>query len=257
MSTRSHHLLAGVATTAVAAALTTATVALPLAAQAEPGPSTTRTTSAAAAQAKADRLDDLQARCDAQITRRTTTLDELARTVTADSGLPPTVAGPLQARLADDKAGLTSLRGQIDAATDVATARGLCQQIVNDYRVYVLVVPQVRLSLASAHELAMATKLDGVQAKLATLVAEAKARGRDVGDAESLLADLTTNVDAARTKATPVATTVLALTPAQYDAGTARPVLEAQRDAVAGARGELGKAGDDAQQVVRILRAGR
>ncbi|MEZ5145191.1 MAG: hypothetical protein R2726_22175 [Acidimicrobiales bacterium] len=247
MNPRARHLLTG---TTLAATLL---VGVPALAQAAPTPSTTQP-SGAAAQARTDRLDELKARCDAAITRRTTTLDQLGSRVRADTSLPPEVAGPLQSLLTNDTTGLNALRGQIDAATDAATARTGCQKIVTDYRVYVLVVPQVHLSTASQRELVVAGRLADAHTKLSDLVAEAAAAGKDVGDADVLLADLSAKVGDARTKATPVASTVLALTPTQYDAGTARPVLQAQHDAVTAARDDLGAAGQDAKQVVQLLR---
>ena len=46
---------------------------------------------------------------------------------------------------------------------------------------------------------------------------------------------------------------MLPLTPAQYNAGTAKPVLESTRDALTQGRGDLIAARNDAAQIVTIL----
>ena len=120
------------------------------------------------------------------------------------------------------------------------------------FRIYVLETPKVHLTMAGDREAAVVTNLQGIGTKLQAAITTAQGKGQDVGQAPALLSDFNAKVADAASKAGS-AGAVLPLTPAQYNAGTAKPVLQSTRDALTQGRGDLIAARNDAAQIVTIL----
>ncbi len=191
-------------------------------------------------------------RCNNAIVARFTQIDQLNNQMTASKALTPAHQSQLSSELANARSGLANLQTQISAATTLAQLRTLCPQIVTGYRIYVLETPKVHLTIAADREASVATNLVGIGTKLQTAITTAQGKGQDVGNAPALLSDFNAKVSDASSKAG-AAAGVLPLTPAQYNAGTAKPVLESARDGLVQGRGDLLTARGDAAQIVAIL----
>lgn len=191
-------------------------------------------------------------RCNNAIAERFTQIDQLNNQMTASKALTPAHQSQLSSELANARSGLANLQTQITAATTLAQLRTLCPQIVTGYRIYVLETPKVHLTIAADREASVATTLVGVGTKLQTAITTAQGKGQDVGNAPALLSDFNAKVADASSKAG-AASSVLPLTPAQYNAGTAKPVLIAAQDGLVQGRGDLLAARGDAAQIVTIL----
>ncbi|BFU46882.1 hypothetical protein [Krasilnikovia sp. MM14-A1004] len=61
----------------------------------------------------------------------------------------------------DQRAGLTALRTKVAGENTAAAVKADAQSMVNDFRVFILTGPKVRLTAAIDTELAVAAKLDG------------------------------------------------------------------------------------------------
>jgi hypothetical protein len=200
-------------------------------------------------------VDGAKAKCIAAIDRRFTAIDEFQAAAAGSRALTDAHESALNDELAGAESGLTTLRASIEAATTADELRDLCPKIVTDYRVFVLEGPTVRLTIGSDTGVAGVQKLREIADRLDAAIAAAQAAGKDVGDAPAKLADLRTQVDTAESLAAPVADTVLPLTPADYNAGTAGPVLEDARNDLRSAKDSLHAAGEDARAIVAILRS--
>src|SRR5207244_13562657 len=110
-----------------------------------------------------------------------------------DAGHKATRSGLVQA----DQSGLTALRGKVAGETTLAAVKADDQSMVNDYRIYLLVGPKVRLTVAADLETAASHELRQAADKLASAIAAAKQAGKDIGNADADLADLRSQVDAA------------------------------------------------------------
>jgi hypothetical protein len=86
-----------------------------------------------------------------------------------------------------------------------------------------------------------------IDTNLAARIATAKAAGKDTTAAQSDLDAMNAAVAKAVGLATPLPATLLPLTPAQYNAGTAGPVLNSARAALVQARDLLKSAVQDAK----------
>ncbi len=199
-------------------------------------------------------VGNLKALGDCEINRRFTTLDTLAARVQSATVLTAGARTALAAEISGTQSGLTALKGTIDADTTVAQLRIDLPKIATQYRVYLLVAPQVNLVIGADAETVAIGKFQTLAANLAGRIAEAKANGRDVTAAQADLDAMDQNVATAQTQVGPLVAGLLPLTPAQWNAGTAGPVLRAARSTEASARDLLRAARDDAAACVAALR---
>jgi hypothetical protein len=200
-------------------------------------------------------VDTLKAFGDCEISRRITTLDALPARITASKVLTSAHAAALQSEIGSTKSGLTSLKATLDAETTVAALKADIAKIVTDYRVYVLVVPQVNLVNAADGVMAAQSRFATVSAKLTDAIAAAKAKGKDTTAAQASLDAMNAAVTKAVGLASPLPEALLPLTPAQYNAGTAGPIIGNARTALGQARDQLKAALADAKACRDALKA--
>lgn len=202
---------------------------------------------AAAAQPSGGRaaatLDTLKAFGDCEINRRLTTLDDLSAKITSSKTITSSDASSLQTEIAASKSGLTNLKATIDADTTVVALKADIVKIASDYRVYLLVVPQVGLTIGADTVLATQSKFADVNTKLQAAIDKAKAASKDVTKAQADLDAMNAAVASAVSLASPIPGEVIPLKPAQYDNGT----LTAARTALGQARDKIKAALADAK----------
>jgi hypothetical protein len=190
-----------------------------------------------------------------EINRRFTTLTALSTRVSTSKVLTSADAAALQSEIGSTRSGLTSLKATIDAETSIPALKLDIVKIAADYRVYLLVAPQVHLVNAADGVLAAQTRFATVNTNLAARIATAKAAGKDTTAAQADLDAMNKAVTAAGNLAGPLPAQLLPLTPAQYNGGTAGLVLTAARAALVQARTDLKSAVADAQACRAALKA--
>jgi hypothetical protein len=204
-------------------------------------------TQATAAKTAGATIDALRAFGDCEINRRFTTLSDLSSKITGSKVLTPSDASALQGIVSSTQSGLTSLKATIDSETGLVALKADVIKIATDYRVYLLVMPQVNLVNASDAVLAAQAKFSQVNTTLAARIAAAKAAGKDTTAAQTDLDAMNAAVTQAVGLASPEPAALLPLTPAEYDGGTAGPVLTSARTALGSARDQLKSAIADAK----------
>jgi hypothetical protein len=195
-------------------------------------------------------VDALHAFGDCEIQRRFTTLATLATLATRVSGskvLTSSDAAALTAEIGATKTGLTGLKATIDAETSIPALKADIVKIATDYRVYLLVGLQVNLVSGADRVVASQTVFTKIDTNLAARIAAAKAAGKGTTTAQTDLDAMNKAVTQAVGLATPLPATLLPLTPAQYNARTAGPVLNSARTALVQARDLLKSAVQDAK----------
>ena len=192
-------------------------------------------------------VDALRAFGNCEIERRFTTLTALSSKVTSSTTLTASDAAALTAEIGATRTGLTDLKATIDAETAVPALKAEIARIATDFRVYLLVGPQVNLVSGADRVVASQSMFTKVDTNLAARIAAAKAAGKDTTAAQSDLDAMNAAVTKAVGIATPLPATLLPLTPAQYNAGTAGPVLNSARAALVQARDLLKSAVQDAK----------
>lgn len=159
----------------------------------------------------------------------------------------------LQKTLDAGIAGLTELRMNVAAETTLEAVRADARSMVEDYRVYLLVRPQVHLTVAADVESAALARLRTLHDKLAQAVTAAKSAGKDVGDAEAKLAHLTSELDGTESALAGLAGDLLAVQPGP-DAAAIKARTAAARADVRTARTHLRAAIADAKAIRTLLK---
>lgn len=181
----------------------------------------------------------LQAVGRCEIDRRLDTLEKLQQAVDTSKALTDAHEAALEAVIGSTRSGLTALRVEIDAATTVPALREDLRRIAEEFRVYVLVGRQVRLVIGDDTVAAAVTKAEASAARVRAAVDAAETAGKDVAASRAHLATMTKAIAAAAKAVEGDATAVLAQTPARWNAGDAKPVLDAARASIREARSSL------------------
>lgn len=208
---------------------------------------------AAATATTAQRVDNLKNRGSAEIDRRLKSLNEAAVTISASQKLTDTDKTAIANQVKDEISGLTELKAKLAAATTLTTARASVASIVNDYRVYALMLPKVRLVAAADRVDVAMSRLSELAAKLAERITEAEVSGEDVTSLKTSLANVTTRLSDAKAENTGLAAKLLAIQPSDYNADHA--TLTKYRYGIAVSMASLKSGRDEAKKVVEGLKA--
>ena len=200
-------------------------------------------------------VSSIAPKCESAITNRQTQIDVLNNRMAVAKWLSSSHHSTLSSDLSSASSGLTTLNGQIQSATTFKELAPLCKDIVDNFRIYVLRTPQVHLTIGGDAETTVVAKLQAVGPKLDAAIKAAQAKGQDVGSAPSLYADFTAKVADAASKSNGAADKVIGLTVADYNGGSAKPVLQTTSQDLVLGRGDLIAARQDAQQIVQILQS--
>lgn len=199
--------------------------------------------------------ENARGRCIEAIDRRLADLETFRTFIEGDQYLTDAHEAEL---LADNNAtfsGLQALKLEVEAVATGDALRAACTRVVDDYRVYLVVFPTARLVMAGdaiAYAVLTGTgTADSMELRINELIGQ----GADVQNAPQLLADMRTKIAAASDLAAPVADTILPLTPADWNAGSAEAVFEGARNDLRAARDELRSARDDARSIAAVIGA--
>jgi hypothetical protein len=217
---------------------------------ATPTPATSGTSTSASASASA-KLVTIQAAAKLAVANRIAALNEAIPKVSANQVVTAADRAALLTILNGDLNAITALGAKIAADTSAAEASADYQTIFTGYRVYALALPQVRYAEA-ADDLAggVVTSLTAAQSTLAALLAGADS-AKNTTAVQAWMSDLGHQISAITSATNGLSATVLADTPAQYDANHA--LLSQPRASLAGARTDAKTARSDVANVLKAL----
>ncbi len=152
-------------------------------------------------------------------------------------------------------AGLVELRREIHANDTLPALIEDLRRIASDFRVYLLVIPQAHLTNAADAVVAIGKRFDTFDERASAYIERAKNAGYDTTAAEEALAAMNRHVAAAEELVDGLADAALDLTPADWNDGTAKPVLDEARRDLRAARDHLREARAAARDVIEALRA--
>jgi hypothetical protein len=199
-------------------------------------------------------VQTLRAVGDCQVDRRLDTITRLRTDVSGAAALTSEHKAALEAILDASRTGLVALRTKIDGDPDVATLRADNRAVFAGYRIYALVSRQVKLVRGDDLVVAAAGRLTKGAADVQAAIAAAQSHGKDVTAATAKLTAMNGAIAAAMAEVSGDAAAVLPLTPAGWNAGTAKPVLDAARASIVAARGDLRTALADGQAAIAALK---
>ncbi|HLY14792.1 MAG TPA: hypothetical protein VKR24_10610 [Candidatus Limnocylindrales bacterium] len=190
-----------------------------------------------------------------EIDRRLIDLSSLSTAAADDATLTSADRSTISHTISRSRSGLKSLDSKLAHDSTISTLGPDLDAITNDYRVYVLVIRQSWQAGAADGELAAVKALGTADGKLGAAIDVAKAAGYDTSAAETARAALEADTSSAAALIHGLASKVLALTPAQYDAGTAGPIMDDAGQSLASAYDSLVAARAQAQSAVDALQA--
>lgn len=242
----------GAITVAAATCTTLAlAVAAPAGADTPSGSSSSASTSTSSAAGGAARLATIQALAKLAIANRLTALNATIPVVTANPVISAADRATLLTTLNGDVNGLTPLGAKIAADTTAAQAETDYETIFTGYRVYALALPQVRYAAAVDDLTAgVVPKLTSAQSTLAGLLAGVDA-GKNTPAVQAAMTDLSKQIASITSTTTGLSATVLAYTPAQYNANHA--ILSQPRASLTQARADARAAAADIATVVTAI----
>ncbi len=196
--------------------------------------------------ASSARLQNIITRGTNEINRRLTTLNALSSKISGAQKLSSSDKAALTTEVTNEINGLTTLKTKLAADTDVTTAASDAQGIITDYRVYLLVVPQVNLVRTADDQQVAEGKLTTLAGKLASRVNSSSSTA-----IQNDLSDMNSKISTAQNLSSSVETTVLGLTPSGYTTGE----LSSYRDQLKTAQNDIQAAATDAKTIIASLKS--
>ena len=179
-----------------------------------------------------------------RIQGRLNTLHALSLAVQDSKYLTSDEQGTLGKQISSDLSGLTALKAKVTAETTIAGVRTDEVAMVDDFRVYLLMAPQVRLTEALAAESDAAGTLQKAYVALSDLLTKQSSDGTSTQKSE--LASLQSDITAAQAAIGNEVATVLAIQPGP-NASAIQSALAPARSAVKAAHADLLKARGEAE----------
>jgi hypothetical protein len=197
-------------------------------------------------------LTDVKARAAVAISARLTSLNSAITAVNNNKWLTSTDKSTALQTLNNDVSGLTALGQKIQGDTTLSQAVADYRTIFTGYRVYLLALPQIRLAAASDDlSTGVVPRLTDAQTRLQNLL-NGKDQSKNSSSVQAAMADLAKQIQAIIQETNGLSATVLAYTPAQYDANTS--ILTPARTAIKTARADAKTARQDVKTVIEALR---
>src|SRR5579872_967763 len=201
---------------------------------------------------------DLNARskADTQIEARITALNSLESRINEVTKVSSSEKTSLDANIQASLNAMTALKTKIDADTDNITLKADIQSITKSYRIYVLVLPQGRITAAADRIMTIAGLFGDLSAKLQTRITAAQTAGQNVTALNVSLSDMNAKTADANIQAQAAVSEISSLTP---DNGN-QSVYQSNQTALSDARAkiktaiaDLKTARQDAGSIIKAL----
>ncbi|HLX88875.1 MAG TPA: hypothetical protein VKR22_10535 [Acidimicrobiales bacterium] len=202
------------------------------------------TTNVSAPWCTASTFPEVQKVVEGDLSDRVSRLGLLVSRVNAASSLSSSDKAALLADLTQtEQPGIEALVAKVPTDTTCAEVRQDAHSMVWNYRVYLVMSPQVDLVIATDAALAIDARLDAVEGAISNLIADAQQHGHDVSGAQQALSDYEQQVSAVQSVLAGQSATVLGVTPAGYPGNA--PTLHQARSNLQTARSDFRKARSD------------
>jgi hypothetical protein len=205
--------------------------------------------------AQQQRLTNIQTKGNEEIERRLASLNTILGKISQTTKLSSSDQMTLSNEVNTEINGLNSLKSQLDSATTVAAAGSDAQSIINEYRVYALVLPKVWLVSTADGQQVTGGKLTTLAGKLQTRISADQTAGKNASTIQTLqseLNDMTTQTNNAQAISSNMESTVITLQPTDYDSD--HTILSGDRQQLQTAANDNKAAYTDAQNIINTLK---
>lgn len=196
-------------------------------------------------------------RADQELDRRVTNLNTLSTRVSGINNLSDSDKTTIETALSGQVSALTSLKTKIDADTDTSVLKTDVQSITASYRIYALILPQVRIIAAADRAVTVAKLMQELGTKLQGRITAAASSGTDVTAATAALADFSAKISDAGVQAQAAVSAVDTLAPDHGDQAKMTANIAALTDAHAklqAAETDLKAARKDAATIIAAVK---
>ncbi len=216
-----------------------------------------KTTAGAKAEtAKQTRVTNLKTKADTEIDRRVKSINDLLTRLGEVKKLSDTEKTSLNATLQDALTKLNDLKTKLDSDTDLTTLQADRKAIMDQYRVYMLLLPQSRIIATADGVDTNADLLTGMVTKLQAKILTVPA-GTDATAMNASIADMQTQITTAKAKSDSAKSAVAGLVPDGGDkakSATNTAALKSAKDMLKTAMADLQAARKDASSVRDALK---
>jgi len=199
-------------------------------------------------------IENAKDRCIQAIDERLGALDKAQARLDEADYVADAHTTELTSIITNTRTGLERLAGQIDESQDPDEVRAMCKSIAPDYRVYLVVLPQVRLTAAADRILATQARVDELVAKFDEAADRAKEAGADVAEAVVLRDRALEQFRSAWSTVEGVADSVLSVTPAGYNQGPGAVTLDNARASIGSSVDQMNAARETGKAAVQALK---
>lgn len=189
------------------------------------------------------RITTAKERATQEIDRRIEKLNALNTRVQAMTHVSDTMKTNVASTISTEVSNLTALKAKIEAETEIEALKTDIKSIATSYRIFLLVIPQGHIQVASDKSMAAADSMTTLAGKLETRITEAQQAGSDVTALTSALVDMKAKVDSARVSAQAAVDATASLTPDNGD----KTKMTANQAALKDARAKIQSALKDIQ----------
>lgn len=187
------------------------------------------------------RIEKGKARAKEEIARRVAALGELGDKVNAMARVSAEMKSSIAATVQSQIAALSSLQAKIEADTDIDMLKADIKSIGESYRIFMLILPQGRITTAADSIHITAGTLSTLAGKLGVRITDAQAKGKDVATANTLLADMNVKITSAKEQADAAVALTATLKPDNGD----KAVMDANKKSLKDAQAKLKAARED------------
>jgi len=190
-----------------------------------------------------------------EINQRITSLNDLISRIGLMKKLSASQQDSLTSAVQNEINDLISLKTKINADTDKATAKTDYQSITKSYRVYALVLPQVRIMAASDKTLTIADSMNALGTKVQSRISALPAT--DTTEMNQLFSDFNAKVSDAISQANSAISEISALVPDQGEESVKQSnskALKSARTKIKTANSDLVEARKDLKNIIEDLK---
>lgn len=214
-------------------------------------------TSTPPAAVKTAAMTRMEGKAGQEIDRRVTNLNDLLSRVDGIKNLSASDKSSISSAITNQVNGLTQFKSKIAADADLAAMKADVKSITDAYRIYALVLPQVRIIAAADRVVTVAAGMQELAAKLEARISAAQSAGTDMTAAANTYADYNAKIADAGAQAQAAVNGIATLVPdngdkAKMAANTA--ALKAARTAIVAAQKDLAAARKDAATIIAAVK---
>ncbi len=171
----------------------------------------------AGVQMSATAMTAIKTRAHSELQRRVDSLTAVNTRIQGLQQVTATFKQSLQTAVQTQISAFQALDAKIQADTDAATLKTDVQSITQSYRVYALVLPQIRIAAAADRAISIVSMMQTLGTKLNARIQAAGTAGANVTALQTALNDLAAKISDANTQAQASVTTTASLAPDNGD----------------------------------------